>query len=63
MPIYDVLKPLQLGKVMKRPGETVELDVRRGDWLAKQHQAVRLRAGDSAALTHPKPKLGRCCGR
>lgn len=72
MPLYDVLKRIEFKETgeVKLPGETVELDLRRGDWLAKQHKAVRLRGSpispEAPALLTPKPaprKSTGCCGR
>lgn len=72
MPLYRVLKTLDLGKgpdgrkIIKQANDTVELDQRRGDWLMAQHKAVAPigSVADVPALMKPKPIVHRrCCGR
>lgn len=69
MPLWDVLKKINLNGEVKLLGDTVELDMRRGNWLRDQHQAVRLRGAPdlvppaTAALVKPKPPVRRCCGQ
>lgn len=66
MPLYRVLKTLDIDGKRKEIGERVELDARRGEWLRTQHQAVAPigSAADMPALMKPRPVVrGRCCGR
>lgn len=65
MPLYRVLKKINLSGLVHAAGAHVEIDERRGSWLALQHRAVAL-VGlniEQPALTKPKPKPRRCCGR
>jgi hypothetical protein len=65
MPRYRVLKKINIDGRLHLAGVYVDLDERRGNWLAMQHQAVALVGPQTElpALTQPKPKQRRCCGR
>jgi hypothetical protein len=73
MPLYDVLKTLDLGRtpngrrMIGKPGDVVELEVQRGTWLEEQYQAVEPHKERTAenvpALVKPRPKAQGCCGR
>lgn len=70
MPLYDVLKTLDLGKRAPRRfyyrGDILDIDARRAEWLMKQHQAIAPHNADGAlpALVRAKPNLASgCCGR